>query len=77
MVHKYPRKVVFEIFMSRSSGFVILWGPSWFVFKVLAASVFVFSPSTGILPKFINQPSSVHTFQNFSFVVISVTEDVA
>lgn len=75
VVHKYQRKVVFEIFTSRSSWVVVIWDMFGFVFQVSAPSVFIFSPSTCILPKFIYQSSSIHTFQNFSFVVISVTKD--
>lgn len=45
----------------------------WVVFR---GSVFIFSPSTCVLPKFIHQSPSVHPLQDFSFVVISVTEDI-
>lgn len=50
-----------------------MWGLFWVVFQ---GSVFVFSPSTCVLPKFIHQSPSVHPLQDFSFVVISVTEDI-
>lgn len=72
VVHKYQKKVVFEIFTS--GNFMVgyhLGGCLALCSKVSAASVFIFPPSTCILAKFIYQSSAIHTFQNFSFVVIS------
>lgn len=66
------KQVVFEIFTS--GNFMVgyhLRGYLALCSKVSAASVFIFPPSTCILAKFIYQSSSIHTFQNFSFVVIS------
>lgn len=63
--------------MCRISWFAIVWGMCWLEFQVLADSVFIFSPSTCVFPKFIDQSSSIYTLQNFSLVVISVTKDIA
>lgn len=69
VVHKYQRRGVFAVFMSRSSRCAVT--RAW-VGLCSARLVFIFSPSTRILPELIHQPSPIHTFQNLPFVVVPV-----